>query len=117
MTRLPNPPNLSRSECSSFLLRQSCGSWEKTERRIQKFSWGGSDFACAGEVEFGDTAPAVMTTGLDDHVDGVLDVLDHVRIGHRDLGLEGCDREALHGQLRRFGVKRGHGTAMAGVDR
>ena len=57
-----------------------------------------------------------MATGLDDHIDGVLDVLDHVGIGHRDFCLEGRDRETLHGQLRGFGMERGHGAAMAGVD-
>jgi hypothetical protein len=59
---------------------------------------GGSDLICAGEVEFGDAAFAVMAAGLDDHIDGVLDVLYHVGIGHRDLGLERCNREPLHGQ-------------------
>ena len=58
----------------------------------------------------------LLATGLDDHVDGVLDVLDHVGIGHRDFGLECCDRKPLHGELRGFSMQRGHGAAMAGVD-
>ena len=72
---------------------------------------------CPGQIEFGDAAPSVVATGLDDDVDGVLDVLSHVGIGHRDFGLERRDREALHGQLRGFGMEGGHGPAMAGVDR
>src|SRR6056297_3691978 len=85
----------------------------KNRMSYSKVFMGGSNLACSGEVEFGDAATAGMAASLDDHIDGIFDVLDHVGIGHRDFGFEGRDREALHGQLRGFGMQRGHGPAVA----
>ncbi|HRD77368.1 MAG TPA: hypothetical protein PK264_15785, partial [Hyphomicrobiaceae bacterium] len=48
----------------------------------------------------GDAAGAVMAAGLDNHVDGALDVVDHVGIGHRHIGLERGYGETADGQLR-----------------
>src|SRR6056297_3301124 len=62
----------------------------KDRMSYSKVFMGGSNLGRAGEVEYGDAATAVVATGLDDHIDGVLDVLDHVGIGHRDFGFQCC---------------------------
>ena len=70
-------------------------------------SLGNSNLSCAGQVELGDAAFAVMATGLDDHIDGAGDVVVHVLVGHRHVGLQGRNSQSLDRQLRRFSVQRG----------
>ena len=74
-------------------------------------------FRLPGQEEFGDATRAVMATGLDDHVDRALDVVDHVGIGHWDLRFQGGDGDAADSKLRGFGMECGQRATMAGIDR